>query len=160
MNASTQASVNKSDHHLWTNFAITTYPTFLVLYFNRAFLPLLEDTFSEWISYDVWSRHTGVSWIRCSLNQYLSGLAFAKDPTADVYVWSARCTNLPVGYTKRELFCWNSNATLVQGSNGSLSLPGESVVIERIKISYEDYYVNNFYHTRFNYVFCLVIDGM
>ena len=43
---------------------------------------------------DVLSRNTGVSWIRCALHQYLSGLAFSIDPTENIYLWSARCTNL------------------------------------------------------------------
>ena len=45
--------------------------------------------------------------------------------------------------------------TLVQGSNGSLSLPGEMLVMDRIRITYESYLFRDFYH-----VFCLVVDGM
>ena len=109
--------------------------------------------------YVVLSRNTGVSWIRCALHQYLSGLTFSIDPMADIYLGLARCTNVSIGYTKREGFCWISNVTLVQGSNGSLSLPGERVVMDGIKISYEDYLVDDFYHTQWNYVFCLIVDG-
>ena len=125
------------------------------------FLPLPDNstTSSEWISYDVFTRVTGVSWIRCAKNQYMSGLAFAIDPEIDAYVWWGRCTNLTAGYTKREGLCWTLSATLAQGSNGSVSVTGERVVIERIKIEYFDYLNSAFYHTRWSYDFCLVSDG-
>ena len=44
--------------------------------------------FSEWVSYDSFTRLTGVT------NQYLSGLAFVKDVAHDVYHWWGRCSNL------------------------------------------------------------------
>ena len=129
------------------------YSTFLTL-------PDNSSTFSEWISYDVFARVIGVSWIRCAKeNQYLSGLAFAIDPEIDAYVWSGRCTNLTAGYTKKEGLCWTSSAMLTQGSNGSVSVTGERVVIDGIKIEYLDYLNSAFYHTRWSYDFCLVSDG-
>ena len=101
---------------------------------------------------------SGLSVIKCATNQYLSGLAFILDTTADAYLWWGRCTNFSIGYTTREGMCWTSEVTLVQGSNGSLSLPGERAVMNGLRISYEDYSV--FYHMRWSYIFCLVLDGI
>ena len=84
--------------------------------------------FSEWVSYDSFTRLTGVT------NQYLSGLAFVKDVAHDVYHWWGRCSNLSAIYMKREGFCWMSSgeSRLVQGSNGSLSLPKDTVVMDSL----------------------------
>jgi hypothetical protein len=38
---------------------------------------------------------------------------------------------------KTEGFCWVHDMTLVQGYNGSLSLPGETLVMDGIKMTYE-----------------------
>ena len=123
-------------------------PTFLVL--NFILFPSLgdESKFLQWITYNdiVSSIFTGVSWSRCALNQYLSGLVFSIDPTTDAYLWSGRCTNVSVGSRKREGFCWTSNVTLVQGSNGLLSLPREMLVMDGIRITYESYLFRDFYH--------------
>ena len=57
---------------------------------------------------------TGVSWIKCALNQYLSGLAFSIDPmTKSISGLSGRCTILSVGYQTREGSCWMSNVMVV-----------------------------------------------
>ena len=140
----------------------TNFSTFLVLWLtvhNWTFLVSSDDgtIFSEWVSYDVFTRITGVSRISCAMNQYLSGLAFT--PELGAYLWWGRCTNLSAGYMKEEGMCWTSDVKLAQGSNGSLSVPGERVVMDRIRIDYEDYLVNEFYRTRWSYVFCLVLDG-
>ena len=100
-----------------------------------------------------------MSWISCAMNQYLSGLAFTLDPELDTYLWWYRCTNLSANYVKEEGMCWTSDIKLAQGSNGSLSMPGERMVMDRIRIDYEDYLINEFYHTYWSYVFCLVLDG-
>ena len=93
------------------------------------------------------------------MNQYLSGLAFTLDPELDTYLWWGHCTNLSAGYVKVESVCWTSDIKLAQGSNGSLSMPGERMVMDRIRIDYEDYLINEFYRTRWSFVVCLVIDG-
>ena len=118
---------------------------------------------SEWVSYDTFSRLTGVSWLRCAaLNQYLSGLAFVRNVAHNVYHWWGRCSNLSAVYMKREEgFCWMSSgeSQLVQGSNGSLSVPADNIVMDSVKIEYPDYGIGAFYHTRWSYRFCLVFDG-
>ena len=140
----------------------TKFSTFLTHYTYWTFL-LSSDNgttiISEWVSYDVFTRITGISRISCAMNQYLSGLAFTPDSELGAYVWCGRCTNLSAGYMKEEGMCWTSDVKLVQGFNRSLSMPGERVVMDRIKIEYEDYLVNEFYRTRWSYVLCLILDG-
>lgn len=135
--------------------------SYIALTYRITFLPSSDDNntvFSEWITYDVFTRVTGVSSIKCAINQYLSGLSFTLDSMADAYHWWGRCSNFSAGYTKRVGMCWTSDVTLVQGSNGSLSLPGERVVIDGMRIAYQDY--DTLYHMRWSYIFCLVLDGM
>lgn len=118
--------------------------------------------FSEWIPYDIFAKFTGVSWIRCAnTNQYLSGLAFVWDVAHNVYHWWGRCSNISAIYMKREGFCWMSSGTsLVQGSNGSVSVPADTIVMDSVRIEYPDYATDAFYNTQWSYRFCLVIDGI
>jgi hypothetical protein len=82
------------------------------------FLPSLDDnrSTSYWKSVSDMEiiSTTGISLIRCALNQYLSGLAFYIDPMVPTLsIWSAKCTNVSLGHQKREGFCWIADITLV-----------------------------------------------
>ncbi len=98
----------------------------------------------------------GVSRITCQTNQYLSRLAYTRDPEEAAYDWYIWYNNLSVGYIKKESHCWMSTTTLAQSSNGSLALAGERVIIEGIDLLYlQDSYIS----TTWSFTFCLVLNG-
>lgn len=121
--------------------------------------PATSDESAEWIGASDARPTRGFSRISCLRNQYLSGLAYTIDPEALTYVWWGRCTNFPVGYTTEESHCWESSTILAQGSNRSLSLPGEKVVVAKVKLEYPNYIGYDYYNTQWRCSFCTVIDG-
>ena len=66
-------------------------------------------------------------------------------------------SNLPNALMKKS--CWMSNMTLVHSSNGSLSVPGDTIFMDNVKIEYTQYLLFEFYHTQRSCRFYLISVG-